>query len=203
MKISALVLGVLALAGTASADFKGETRSLLSGTGGGYAGEVFGERSLLVINVQGTPSWDSLGSVNNFLASYNLGANAHITGIGWDVELQTTQSPSWLSELAVQFRATSGAGAVNLTPGIGDDFGGLEFYSSGGIVDLVGLGIDFNLDADGLLHTEYFENFDDFTNSQEGLWKGGFMTIEYTVVPAPSAMALLGLGGLVATRRRR
>jgi hypothetical protein len=32
---------------------------------------------------------------------------------------------------------------------------------------------------------------------------GGTATVRYFVVPAPSAMALLGLGGLVATRRRR
>ena len=77
MKTFAMVLGVVALAGTASADFKGDTRSLLSGTGGGYAGQGFGERSLLVINVQGTPSWDSFGGINTDQLSEVTGANTN------------------------------------------------------------------------------------------------------------------------------
>lgn len=203
MKKFALALGMAVLAGAAAADYKGEPRDLLSGTGGGSWNGGFGERALLVINVQGTQSWDGFGDLNNIIAQYNLGAGAHITGIGWDVELQTLVSPSWLSEIAVDFSNTGGTAGVSLAPGSGDDFGGNDFYSSGGVVDLIGLGLDFNLDADGVLNVQFFEGFDDFADTAEGLWKGGTLTIQYTIVPAPGAMALLGLGGLVATRRRR
>jgi hypothetical protein len=202
MKTCAMIFGLVALAGAASGDYKGQPSSLLNGTGGGYSGGVFGERAVHVINIQGTPSMEGFGDPLNFVGNHFLGANAHITGIGWDVELQTVAAASYLSEMVVNFGRTSG-GAVNLTVGIGDDNPGLMFYSSGGIVDIVGLGLDFNLDGDGLLRTEFFESFNDAVGSIDGLWKGGFLRIEYTVVPAPSAMALLGLGGLVATRRRR
>lgn len=202
MKTCAMIVGLMVLAGSASADYKGQPSSLLNGTGGGYSGGVFGERAVHVINVQGTPSMEGIGNPLNFVGIYNLGANAHITGIGWDVELQTVASGSWLSEMVVNFGSTSAVN-VNLTVGIGDNSSGLSFYSSGGIVDLVGLGLDFNLDGDGLMRSEFFESFNDAPGLIDGLWKGGFLRIEYTVVPAPSAMALLGMGGLLAARRRR
>jgi hypothetical protein len=197
-----MVLSVLALAGAAQADDKLSPRSLLAGNGGGWSHGGFSERSLFVYNTNNIQSWDPYDDADNVTDSIFLGANAHITGIGWDVELMTLRDPSWLSEIAVAFENSSGL-QLSLAPGAGDNFGGSAFYSSGGVVDLIGLGLDFNLGADGILGLDFFESFDDFGNSAEGLWKQGALTIQYEVIPAPGAIAVLGLGGLVAARRRR
>jgi hypothetical protein len=197
-----MVLSVLALAGAAQADDKLSPRSLLSGNGGGWSHGGFSERSLYVYNTNNIQSWDPYGDADNVTDSIFLGANTRITGIAWDVQLTTLISPSWLSEIAVAFENSSGA-QLFLAPGDGDNFGGTDTYSSGGIVDLIGLGLDFNLGADGILGLEFYETFDDYANRAEGLWKQGAITIQYEVIPAPGALALMGLSGLVATRRRR
>jgi hypothetical protein len=196
------VLSVLALAGAAQADDKLSPRALLAGNGGGWSHDGFSQRSLYVYNTNNIQSWDSYGDADNVTDSIFLGANAHITGIGWDVELVTLISPSWLSEIAVAFENSSGF-QLSLAPGAGDNFGGTDTYSSGGVIDLIGLGLNFNLGADGILGLDFFESFDDFGDQAEGLWKQGAITIQYEVIPAPGAFAVLGLGGLVAARRRR
>jgi len=157
-------------------------------------------------------SFDSVGDADNEVYFLDLGTGAHITGIGWDVDL-FADSPSWLSELAVQFSPTDLTNWVSLTPGIGDDFSGSGSYSSGGVVDLIGLGYDFYLGDDGLLRLEFFEQFDDYADDWDGIWESGFLTIDYdggTVppppgVPEPASWAMM-IGGFAlagATLRRR
>lgn len=67
-----------------------------------------------------------------------------LTGIGWDVDVSTVGN-SWLSEATVYFDNDTLSDGVFLTPGFNDSFSGSSTYSSGGIVDLVGLGLDINL----------------------------------------------------------
>ena len=113
-------------------------------------------------------------------------------------------SPSYLSEAAVAFGSTTNFNAISypltLTPGFGDDFPGTQFYTSSGVIDLVNLGLDFSLDADGLLWLEFFETFDDFTDDWDGIWNG---TLTIEVIPTPASFALLGFAGIAAARRRR
>jgi uncharacterized protein (TIGR03382 family) len=47
---------------------------------------------------------------------------------------------------------------------------------------------------------EFFEAFNDFTNDWDGIWNGT-LTIQW--IPTPGALAILGLGGIAAGRRRR
>lgn len=162
-------------------------------------------------DVSGIFSYDPLGDPLNERFTLALGSGAHITGIGWDVTLFAV-APSWLSEMVVAFGPTSDPYFVFLTPGIADIFPGTRSYSSGGIVDLIGLGLDFFLDADGLLQLEFFEDFDDYLNDWDGIWDSGTIDIEYSTgddpdpVPAPGALALLlagaGLLGFAGLRRR-
>lgn len=159
------------------------------------------------LDVSGILSVDQFGDPLNEVRNLQIGSSARVIGIGWDVTL-FADSPSWLSEMRVAFGSTSVPALVLLTPGIGDDSPGTQAYSSGGVVDLVGLGLDFAVDADGVLRMEFFESFDDFANDWDGRWERGALTIRVEgghEVPEPSiyALMLLGLAGVAGAARRR
>ncbi|MBX3380073.1 MAG: PEP-CTERM sorting domain-containing protein [Phycisphaeraceae bacterium] len=155
------------------------------------------------IDVSGIYSNDEYGSPINVVQYLNTAiANGHVVSIGWDVQIYA-DSPSWLSEISVAFENSGQSAGVFLAPGTGDDFPGTSSYSSGGLLDLIGLGLDFNLDANGILRLEYFEGYDDYFQDWDGQWLTGTLSIEILEVPAPSAFALLGFAGIVAGRRRR
>jgi len=65
---------------------------------------------------------------------------------------------------------------------------GTYFIAFSGFGDVDGSSVDSDELADGLGHSENFA------------YK---ISVGFSIIPAPSAMALLGMGGLVATRRRR
>lgn len=125
------------------------------------------------------------------------GAPVRVDGIGWDVTIEAF-SPSWLSEASVDFN-----GEVVLTVGVGDDVSGTMSYSSGGIVDLVGLGLDFTI-PDGILVLTFFETFNDFFVEPDAAWSG---TISVSAeVPEPGTLALFliaGLGLVAGSRKKK
>ncbi len=153
-----------------------------------------------------TEHWGLLGDPQNIIQSLDLnallggaaGADAFVTGLGWDVTV-TAPTPSWLSEAGYGF-----SGQVNLAPGTGDDFsGGPTAYSSGGIIDISdAVGFDI-LAAGGNLDIEFFDGFDDFAGAPDGITSGSLTLVVSYKVPAPAGLAVLGLGGLAAARRRR
>lgn len=200
MKKFGLILAIAAIAGAAQA--KDNVQKLLDGKNTGMGGTNSRSISYMTINVSNIPSWDYYGNALNVVQSYNLGANSHVVGIGYDVTLQA-DGFSWLADMSCAFEDSGQVGGVFLTPGYADYFSGTSTYSSGGIVDLVGLALDFNVGGDGTLRVEYWENYDDYANAIDGYWLGGTMTIAYEQIPAPSAMALLGGAGLLVARRRR
>jgi hypothetical protein len=139
----------------------------------------------VVLNVAGTPSYDSRGASCNVRVSIQAPNNkTHFSGIGWDVQL-TAYSPSWLSEIAVLITNVNGEGYI-LRPGAGDTFGGTGFYSSNGLNDLCGVyGLPpLNL-PDGYLYLEFYETYDDFSGcGQDGNWDSGTLTFAFDT-PAP------------------
>ena len=140
------------------------------------------------------------------MASYFLGAGAHITAVSYDVNI-TAFSPSYLSEAGFLFSNSSGSGGVQLTPGFEDDDPGTASYEGSG--DLVDFGLDFFLDADGMLDTEFFETFGDTSVNPDAVWNSGTITITYELVnsavpePATWAMMIVGFGAIGGALRRR
>ena len=127
---------------------------------------------------------------------------AIINGVSWDVDI-TAHNPSWLSEIRVGITNTTDVfSGIFLTPGVGNGAPGQGVFSSNGILKFADIGVpDFVLAADGILRFHFFEGYDDVSIDPDGTWNSGTIGVQY--VPAPSALALLGLGGLAAARRRR
>lgn len=155
------------------------------------------------INFVDLESWDALGSPNNSVLSLNIGAGNTITGIGWDVEVETVGA-SWLSEPVFRFADSTGADAgLFLTVGAGNDAPGTMMFSSGGVLDLSDNGIPNITLADGILQIELFEGYDDVPGAVDAFLTGSLTLGLLNEIPAPGAAALFGLGGLAAARRRR
>ncbi|MCB9838638.1 MAG: hypothetical protein H6813_04800 [Phycisphaeraceae bacterium] len=165
-------------------------------------------------DVTGIESVDGLGSAGNTVIAFDLaaalgfasGTPLTMNGIAWDVTLTAgvgSNTGSWLSEMVVYFddNIAPDQSGLFLTPGINDSFPGQGTYSDPGI-KLADVGIPDIALPDGVLRLEFFESFDDGPGV-EGIWKSGFLAIQVAEVPAPGAAALLGLGGLAMSRRRR
>ena len=181
--------------------------SALSGTGAGVSSLGAASMSTVVTFFPTSMifSNDVLGHPSNVVEFISLAPGAKVTGIGWDVEL-FADSPSYLSEMIVAIGSTSAVYNLFLTPGVLDDFPGIQTYSSGGIVDLVGLGLSFDVDTDGQLRLEFFEDFDDYFEDWDGIWVSGGLTFQYAVIPEAGTWAMMiagfGLVGFAARRRR-
>ncbi|MCA9276767.1 MAG: PEP-CTERM sorting domain-containing protein [Phycisphaerales bacterium] len=144
----------------------------------------------LVIDVSGVESWDFQGDADNTILNVFVGAGATITNIAWNVNL-TTLGISWADENTMTF---NGAQSINVAAGDAFTVSNANYAGSAasGIV----------LDGSGMLSIEFHEvGFDDNANAVDSFFNSGSLTISY--VPAPSALAVLGLGGLAAGRRRR
>ena len=164
--------------------------------------------AIVAIDVNGVESWDAFGDSDNTVLEIDLAAalggtaQVHVTGIGWNVGIDTV-GDSWLSEAIAALQDSAGSSFVNLTPGVDDTMAGSGVYDSGGIVDLVGLGLDFTL-VDGTLRLEFFESFDDVDGSVDAMWSGS-LEVQASLVPVPPAVALMvsGLAALGFGFRRR
>lgn len=114
----------------------------------------------IVLGVGALDSIDGLDDPDNVILVQSLGPGTIVTGIGWDLDLETVGS-SLLSNARLYFDGSDQDGlGLFLTPGVGDNFSGTGSYASP-IVDLSDNGIpDIPILDDGNLYIQLFESFD-------------------------------------------
>ncbi|VAV88637.1 hypothetical protein MNBD_ALPHA04-1659 [hydrothermal vent metagenome] len=182
-------------------------KKLLLATVAAVALPASANAATLIVDVTGSESLFAFGTAGNEVETYNIGAGSRVTGVSFDVNISAF-APSWLSEARLAYTDSGVTTGVFFTPGIGDNFSGTSNYS--GITDLVGLGLDFVVGADGILRLEYFEGFVDDAASPDAIWDSGTITFTYTLgaIPEPTTWAMLifgfgAIGGALRNRNRR
>jgi hypothetical protein len=165
---------------------------------------------LAVIDVTGIPSMDGLGSPNNVVIFLWIGPFNSVTGIGWDVVLQTVIPNSRRRDLTMWVRDSTNTQftGFGIQPGSADPTpGGPTPYSSDGITKLV----EFNIPpvqalADGLIRLEFSDSPDNAPGEADGLWVSGTVSLQTLFpIPTPASVTLGLLLGLriVGLRQRR
>lgn len=163
------------------------------------AGTAHAGAGSVTLDVTGISSNGALGDASNETRYIDILSNVQITGIAWSFSL-TTNGSSWLSEMGIDLNNGAGGNGVSLFPGLGDNSSGSGDYS--GSADLIALGVDFFLGADGRLNFEFFEAFDDFAGA-DGMWTSGSLTVNYVPEPSSFGLAALAMLGVGAAARRR
>ncbi|MCV2349510.1 PEP-CTERM sorting domain-containing protein [Paucibacter sp. Y2R2-4] len=160
--------------------------------------------SSLVVDVAGAQSVGLPGDPGNTVKFFNVGANATIASVDWNVTL-TAFGESWLADMQVSFSSSAGNDGVVFTPGT-EFFAGTKTYT--GSASLTDLGLAFNVQADGILRVEFSESWKDGAPGvADGQWDSGNITFGVTAaVPEPSTYGLMAVGliavGAIARRRK-
>ena len=168
------------------------------------AGLAMGES--ITIDLAGINSNDNFGSGTNEQVSFSDLVGVTITGIGWDnvVGNGDDTGVTWGNEMTMAVVDANDLNGVFISffpsEGSGTAGGVWGPASSGGLIDLGDQGLEFTTGSGGLL-VEFFESYND-VDGTDSHYESGTITIEYGV-PAPGALALLGLAGIAGRRRRR
>lgn len=162
------------------------------------------------VNLTNVDSYGELGTEGNTVITLDVGANATIIGMSYNVNL-TAYTPSYLSEIGLAFTNNAFTDGVLLTPGFADENPGTGTYAD--TLDLIAEGLTFSVDADGILRLEFYEDFGDDL-FPDGIWNFGTLTFITDAVdvpptgdvPEPASGLLIGAGlalmGYTARRRR-
>ncbi len=150
---------------------------------------------LVNFDIAEAKSWDPEGDPSNDVRTFMVTETTPLTDITWRGTI-STRGASWRSEAVIYFGAPNPAQSFYLTMGIADASSGTSTYT--GSADIVAA-LGFAIDGAGTWTLEFFESFDDVPDAIDGDWSA----IDIALIPAPSSAALLGLGALVAGRRRR
>lgn len=131
----------------------------------------------------------------------NQGANPSIVGSAYDRNFNgggTTQLYGIDSDLNILVRQANSAGTLNTVGGLGVDFGADVGF------DISPLGTAFASNRVGFVAQTHFFTIDLTTGnaSLAGIVGDNLSLDGIAVTPAPASVALLGLAGLVARRRR-
>ena len=152
--------------------------------------------STLTLDVSGLASWGFQGDpANDRLDVFVGGPQPPLVWIAWDLNLSTV-GISWAEEMTIGLLGSS----FLINPAMGDAFSVTNQNYQGGM-DASQIGM--NIGIDGILDFEFFEtDWDDNPDAIDSYFEAG-STITLTFMPTPGPLAVLGLGGLIITRRRR
>ncbi|WP_332848022.1 PEP-CTERM sorting domain-containing protein [Massilia sp. S19_KUP03_FR1] len=164
----------------------------------------------ITFDVRGIQSYGQLGAPQNPVFLLDVGANATVTGIAYNVNL-TAFDPSWLSEVTLTYTDSIRSVGGNLAPAFNVDASATGMYSR--LVNLLAQNLSFSVGADGILRLEFSEFFDDEKVTPDGIWNFGSVTFYFagdpvpaSDVPEPGSALLLGAGlammGYCGRRRR-
>ncbi|PCI08803.1 hypothetical protein COB72_07600 [bacterium] len=147
----------------------------------------------ITLDVSGMATWGFQGDPANDRLDVFVGSGALLTSILWDLNI-TTVGISWAEEVSIGFFGNS----LTIFPGLGDAFTVTNQNYAGHMAPT-----NILLGADGILDIEFFESvWDDNLDAIDAYFEEG-STITITIIPTPGPLALLGLGGLTITRRKR
>ena len=132
------------------------------------------------------------------------GEDISIFGAGWDTVV-TSFDPSFGSELLVGFDWNNdGLLDITINPSITAAPVIMEVASSDGVFLLSDFGVADGFSPGGIVRVEILEDFDDPEVDVDGRFEpGSTFTLDAAVVPEPSSIFFLALGGSVFLRRRR
>lgn len=131
-------------------------------------------------------------------AQFDFGVAGTITHVEFDVNF-TSNDPSWQSEATIfidgQFDGLGDFIAFTAGDYGAPDEPGVFQYSDSFATSIV---------SDGVVSVTLTESFNDGSVDPDAVYgTGSFVTVTFAAVPAPGALGLMGLGGIVALRRRR
>ncbi len=134
-----------------------------------------------------TWSYDGIGSPNNVVVTADIGADRYVVGLQWSgvVGRAADQPGTWGREMAIGL-GDSVLVRYELRPFPGVTSPCPEPAGCGpaaGSVDLVALGQDFQVGADGLLRIEFYETFDDAPDSIDAVYTAGALTVTTSDIP--------------------
>ena len=163
---------------------------------------VAASADILVVDISGWSAVGGYAAAGNSFANFNLGVGTTIDAASYNVNW-TAPSPSWSGELVLSLNDSIAfvGGFWDAAPGVGgapgSESGSGPFNGAPGGV----AGGPFVLTT-GDLYVEIYDTFND-AGVDQIMGPGSTITIEYTRIPAPGALALLGVAGLVGIRRKR
>ena len=162
---------------------------------------VAASADILVIDISGWVADGGYASGLSTSANYNLGVGTTIDAASYNVNW-TAPSPSWSGELVLSLNDSIAfvGGFWDAAPGVGGGPGAEAGSGPFGAAPGGVAGGPFVLTT-GDLYVEIYDTFND-AGIDQIMGPGSTITIEYTPVPAPGALALLGVAGLAARRRR-
>lgn len=142
---------------------------------------------------------DPLGDADNqgYLVSA-IAPGERVISLSWELT-GVAPSPSVLSDLRIAILG-EGLEGISLNAFDGLNFDGQSTSASSGTVDLEALGLDFELGASGDMHIVLYSAFDSVQGADGTITAG---SISIGITPTPGTIAMLGLAGTLAARRRR
>lgn len=156
--------------------------------------------SLHNIDLSGRVHNNLQGSSWNTVLRLDLGDDDLVlAGIGWDLSA-TSQHDLPLEGLRIAVLNANGDGVL-LDPFMGQGGVGAG-VATFDLHDLIADGMDFELTG-GEVFIEFFVSSNEFAGPEGWYATGSGLTLQTAPVPTPGALALLGLGGIGAIRRRR